>query len=791
MINTMIMKKLMKKLMYIGLGFVIAGLYGCANDDEALRQSDEKTAATTTRADLISCTVENLVAGELETCLPELVEDVSAVQSLVITGEFSKNDADYIKNNVTGLIVLDLTGVTQFKYNEWCYEDVDDGWGWAYRLKDSDALESNFFNRCPAEEIDLPESIIKSIGSSAFCNCKNLLSISIPSSVTSVGSELFYGCEKLKSVLSLGSITELPNKMFYGCNELTDIVIPENITSIGSDCFYDSYALKEIKIPDTVTSMGTSVFYNCSSLESFEWPSQVTSIPYNTFYGCTSLKKMEIPATVTSIGRYAFYGCALENVTIPSSVTSMESWIFQRNSKLKSIDIQASVTQIPEDFCYDCTALTEVTLSDSIKSVGSSAFYNTALSDFTPFENLNYDTGTGQFSNCLFESVDLSHINKIPGDMFYECTKLTEVSLSDSLKSIGDGAFGNTGLSAIELPNSLTEIGSYAFGKTNLSVLTVPKSVTSIGSSFLSYCPNLVGVFWKSSAEVPGISYDYQWHTFLYLTTNADGTVPTYDNCWGGMVIVDGVGDSIVLKSGCNPYACPQTFTAKKIYYSTNFNGTYSYWGQWSNQTGYGYSKGWQTIALPFSPSRITHPDVGLLAPFGSDTEEDFKPFWLRDLTADGFVNVTKIEANRPYIISMPYNPSIYLDEYNIQGTVTFEAENVEIQASEIGEKFEGVEGPGYTFYPSYSYQKKAGNIYVLNTSNSVSGYDYTGSVFARSVQDLYPFEGYMMSSSMRSVISLDGSARSAVRGSSTATRAGSPGDPRLKQRGIPRIDDK
>jgi hypothetical protein len=492
---------------------------------------------------------------------------------------------------------------------------------------------------------------------------------------------------------------------------------------------------------------------------------------------------MEIPATVTSIGRYAFYGCALENVTIPSSVTSMESWIFQRNSKLKSIDIQASVTQIPEDFCYDCTALTEVTLSDSIKSVGSSAFYNTALSDFTPFENLNYDTGTGQFRKCLFESVDLSHIHKIPDYMFCECTKLTEVSLSDSLKSIGYEAFYNTGLNAIDLPNSLTEIGGYAFQKTNISVLTVPESVTSVGYGFLSNCPNLVGVFWKSSAEVPSISCDNQWHTFLYLSTNADGTVPTYNNCWGGMVIVDGVGDSIVLKSGRNSYACPQTFTAKKIYYSMDFNGNWDY-------TGYNSSKGWKTLVLPFSPSRITHPDAGLLAPFGSDTEEDFKPFWLRDLTADGFVNVTKIEANRPYIISMPYNPNIYLDEYNIRGTVTFIGEDVEIQASEIGEKFEGVEGPGYTFYPSYSYQKKAGNIYVLNTSNSVSGYS-SGSVFVRSNQELYPFEGYMMSSSMRSVISLDGSARSAVRGSSTATRAGSPGDPRLKQRGIPRIDDK
>jgi hypothetical protein len=421
-----------------------------------------------------------------------------------------------------------------------------------------------------------------------------------------------------------------------------------------------------------------------------------------------------------------------------------------------------------------------VTLSDSIQSVGSSAFYNTALTDFTPFENLNYETGTNQFEKCLFESVDLSHIDKIPASMFYNCTNLTDVKLSDSLTSIGSQAFGRTAITFIELPESLKEIGSSAFHDTHIGIFTVPESVTSVGEGFLSYCQNLVGVIWKSSVEVPRITYDSQWHTFLYLTTNSEGVAPAYNDCWKGGVIVDGVGDSIVLKSGNNPYACPQAFKAKKIYYSMDFNANWDY-------TGYGTSKGWRTIALPFSPTKITHPDAGLLAPFGSEIEEDFKPFWLRDLTADGFVNVTKMEVNHPYIISMPYNPSIYLDEYNIRGTVTFEAENVEIQASEIGDNFEGVEGPGYTFYPIYRNQKKAGNIYALNTSNSVSGYN-TGSVFARSLQEIYPFEGYVMSSSLRSVISLDGT-RAATRGASS-TRAGVPGDPRLKQRGVPRVDD-
>jgi hypothetical protein len=710
MINKMIMKKIIKKLIYVGLGLVFVSLYGCANDDEALQQSaDGQTVATTTRADLISYTVENLVAGELETRLSEWVEDVSTVQSLKITGEFSKTDADYIKNNVTGLIVLDLKGVTQLKTEQYGY-DEDDG-GWAYRMVDTDELESQIFNGMSVEEIDLPESIIKTIGYEAFCNSKDLLSISIPNSVTSVRDRAFLSCSKLKTVYSLGSITELSVDMFGYCYELTDIVLTEKITSIGSYCF-----------------------------------------------------------------EY----CNFESLTIPSSVTYIGGYVFMKNTNLKSINIQANIEEIPGNSFYECQSLSEVTLSESIQRVGSSAFYNTALTDFTPFENLNYETGTNQFEKCLFESVDLSHIDKIPASMFYNCTNLTDVKLSDSLISIGREAFGRTAITFIELPESLKEIGSSAFHDTHIGIFTVPESVTSVGEGFLSYCQNLVGVIWKSSVEVPRITYYSQWHTFLYLTTNSEGVAPAYNDCWKGGVIVDGVGDSIVLKSGNNPYACPQAFKAKKIYYSMDFNGNWDY-------TGYGTSRGWRTIALPFSPTKITHPDAGLLAPFGSEIEEDFKPFWLRDLTADGFVNVTKMEVNHPYIISMPYNPSIYLDEYNIRGTVTFEAENVEIQASEIGDNFEGVEGPGYTFYPIYRNQKKAGNIYALNTSNSVSGYN-TGSVFARSLQEIYPFEGYVMSSSLRSVISLDGT-RAVTRGASS-TRAGVPGDPRLKQRGVPRVDD-
>jgi uncharacterized protein YjbI with pentapeptide repeats len=794
------MKKIRYRLLCAGVGILLAVLWSCASDDEALQQpTDGQTPATVTRADLVSCTVTKLEAGQLETRLPELVEDVSTVQSLTITGEFSKVDAQYLKENVKNLVVLDLSDVTQLKKLTNYYDETQSKY--VDGMVSTDELEWSTFSELPIEEIYLPASIIKTIAGSAFYNCKSLRTISIPSSVTTISDYVFKGCSSLQSVSLPSGLTKIDQAAFEDCTSLKSVTIPSSVTTLVQGAFSGCSSLEKVTLPRLITEIGSRTFYYCSSLTEIELPEAITSIRGEAFEGCTSLKSINMPSSLTLIESEALKDCGFEEITIPQQVTSLGYNVLGENKQLKSLSLLANITQIPSQFCEGCTALTQVILSSTIKSVARAAFNESGLTDFTPFVNLDYSEGDTQFAYCNFESVDLSHINEIRNSMFKGCAKLKEAKLSDQLTKIDDSAFRETALESIEFPNTLKSIGYEAFYGTNLSEIVIPESVTKIGgsafertliatltvpasvtdvtSSFVNYCPNLIGLFWKSPVEVKNMSQDAKNHTFLYLYTDENGNVPSYESHWDGKVIVDGVAENIVLQPGQDSYTCPQAFTAKKISYSTSFN-------DFRLHTGYGTSGGWKTIVLPFSPTKISHEEAGVLAPFGSELD-DYKPFWLRDLTVDGFVNVTTFEADHPYIISMPYNPDIYLDEYNIYGTVTFEAENVEIKESEMGVKKAGIEGPDFLFYPSYTRMARAGNIYALNWDKDVTGYN-RGSVFARSLQEIYPFEGYVMSSSLRSVISLDGT-RAVTRGASS-TRAGVPGDSRLKQRGVPKVDD-
>lgn len=155
--------------------------------------------------------------------------------------------------------------------------------------------------------------------------------------------------------------------------------------------------------------------------------------------------ELEIPSvldgyTVTEIGSRAFYKCtALTSVTIPDSVMSIGSGAFERCTSLKSITISDSVTSIGNFAFENCTSLESITIPDSVTRIGDSAFYN--------------------------------------------CTALTSVTIPDSVTNISGSAFsGCTSLTSITIPNSVTSIGDFAFsGCTSLASLSIPESVTSIG----------------------------------------------------------------------------------------------------------------------------------------------------------------------------------------------------------------------------------------------------------------------------------------------------------------------
>ena len=130
---------------------------------------------------------------------------------------------------------------------------------------------------------------VVSIGSMAF-STRNLISITIPDSVTEIASSAFRG------------------------NRLTSVTIPDSVTYIGDSAFSQN-RLTGINIPDGITRIGRSVFSN-NQLTSVAIPYGVTHIGGMAFWG-NQLTSVTIPNSVTSIDMSAFVGNQLTTVTIP------------------------------------------------------------------------------------------------------------------------------------------------------------------------------------------------------------------------------------------------------------------------------------------------------------------------------------------------------------------------------------------------------------------------------------------------------------------------------------------
>lgn len=176
--------------------------------------------------------------------------------------------------------------------------------------------------------------------------------------------------------------------------------------------------------------------------------------PHNWYEGDITIPEKvtynEIDYKVTVIGNEAFYGCsALTSITIPNTIVKIKSDAFAGCKSLTSVTIPNSVTSIGSNAFEDCSALSNVTISNTV----------TTIRDNT----------------------------------FSKCEKLTHITIPNSVTSIGSEAFSDCfALTNVIIPNSVKNIGESAFyGCSNLTNINIPNSVTHIGERAFASCPSL------------------------------------------------------------------------------------------------------------------------------------------------------------------------------------------------------------------------------------------------------------------------------------------------------------
>lgn len=256
-----------------------------------------------------------------------------------------------------------------------------------------------------------------------------------------------------------------------------------------------------------------------------------------------------------------------------------------------------------------------------------------------------------------------------------------------------------------------------------------PKELTSAGGRLFADCPRLAAVVWNADVSLNDNSFEGVNNPNLLLYVKKSDYKPSgVQN-----VVIDGTAKSIVLKDsveGNTNFHCPKAFTATDISYTHDYK----------QKTTIGITQGWETLALPFTVQTITHESHGALLPFSGEGEG--KPFWLMKLEEDGLKYVSTIEANQPYVISMPNNPKVYAEEYNQNGKVTFAAKDAYVPVTDPQDN----SSDGMILRPVYQQVSKSNGVYALNVGDAVDD-NPEGSVFKRDYRDVRPFEVYLIHS--------------------------------------------
>jgi hypothetical protein len=289
---------------------------------------------------------------------------------------------------------------------------------------------------------------VTALGNGAFSSCAGLTSVTIPSSVNNLSDSAFENCGSLTNVTIPNSITNLGARAFSSCGSLTNITIPNSVRSIGDSAFNNCPNLSSVIIPDGVISIGSSAFNGCSSLTSVTIPGSVISIGLSAFGNCASLVAINVDASNPAY-------CSGMGILFNKSQTTL---ILCPVGMTGAYAITNRCTNIAGNAFAGCSGLTQITIPDSVATIGDWAFSG--------------------------------------------CASLTGITIPNSITSIGMGMFERCdNLTSVALPNSVTNIGNMAFNRcSGLTNITIPASVANLGFNAFGWCASLKGVYFLGNA---------------------------------------------------------------------------------------------------------------------------------------------------------------------------------------------------------------------------------------------------------------------------------------------------
>lgn len=487
----------------------------------------------------------------------------SGTQPLLMDGQIAKNGASVtLGATITAINENAFSGVTKFKGSLTIPDTVT-------------AIGDNAFKNCGFNGNLTLGTHLATIGDFAFAGTKFVGSLNLPDSLVSIGEGSFQGCDGFTgelilpdSVVTLGegafaesdgftalifgtgansNLTAIPALMVYNCKSLAGMVeLPHSVTSIGDGAFANT-AITNLWIDSEVNDIGLRIVQGCSELRVVVNYSSAeilpdTSIPAGTLVFDTAGVQGQFHFfandTIAILTQYD--GSGVSELVVPAYVTDddvtrtvvglgfnlddisdSDSGIFYHQS-FSSVQLPATLQYIGVYSFFGCANLTEITISESVTSIGKDAFrgctnlktvYNESVLSFEKgkdtegcvalyadavynglvvSEDLMYQCVDGFAS--VFKVVSARSTYLIPTTVYnHGAPYIVDRIASTSSANMHNGVFSNLlSITSITLPVTLTNIGKDAFyGCANLQTVSLPSTLESIGDYAFYGCTSL------------------------------------------------------------------------------------------------------------------------------------------------------------------------------------------------------------------------------------------------------------------------------------------------------------
>ena len=224
----------------------------------------------------------------------------------------------------------------------------------------------------------------------------------------------------------------------------------------------------------------------------------------------TKTTSIVVEKGITEIGGFSGF-TILTDISFSESIKSIKSSAFQDCEKLEKIDLTKGMEEIGDWAFAGCVKLNNITLGENITKIGYNAFAGCSGLKKVMM-NARLENEQQAFWKAGTEGIDVVYgkgITKI-GSLFTKST-VRSVEIPEGVKTIGDSAFTDCEkLERIELPESMEQVGQYAFERCRgVSHLKIKSPNCIYDQSFGSFpglgekADNLTVEFGEKVTEIP------------------------------------------------------------------------------------------------------------------------------------------------------------------------------------------------------------------------------------------------------------------------------------------------